>query len=82
MLRLKAPMSTSNHVALDGWITPREAAERLGVTQDHVRHLARKGILSGRRFGYGWLLTQESVEAYASTERRPGPKPDQPSKTE
>jgi excisionase family DNA binding protein len=74
MLCLKAPMSTSNHVALDDWITPREAAERLGVSQQQARHLARTGVIQARKFGRAWMMLRVSVETYARSERHPGPK--------
>jgi excisionase family DNA binding protein len=67
-------MSTSNHVALDDWITPREAAELLGVTQQQARHLARTGVIQARKFGRAWMMLQSSVEVYARTERHPGPR--------
>jgi excisionase family DNA binding protein len=67
-------MSTSNHVALDDWITPREAAELLGVTQQQARHLARTEVIQARKFGRAWMMLRASVEAYAQTARHPGPK--------
>lgn len=66
---------TSNHLILGEWLTPREAAELLGVTSDHARYLARTGIIEARKFGHAWMLRRTSVEAYAASERRPGPRP-------
>ncbi len=34
----------------------REAAEKLGLSQDHVRLLARKGILEAKRLGHDWVI--------------------------
>ena len=34
----------------------REAAEKLGLSQDHVRLLARKGILEAKRLGHEWVI--------------------------
>lgn len=65
----------SSHVRLDDWITPREAAELIGVTPYQVRHLARTGILEGRKFGYAWMISRASAEAYAASDRHPGPRP-------
>jgi len=64
----------SNHLTLGDWITPREAAEMLGVTPHHVRYLARTGTLEARKFGHAWLVKRASVEDYAAGEHRPGPK--------
>lgn len=66
-------------LVLDDWITPREAAELIGVTSDHVRYLARTGTIEARKFGHAWMLKRAAVEAYAASERRPGPKPQEPS---
>ena len=65
----------SDQLVLDGWITPQEASEMLGVTSQHVRYLAREGLIEARKFGYAWMVKQSSVEEYAATDRRPGPKP-------
>jgi excisionase family DNA binding protein len=69
----------SDHLKLDEWIAPREAAEIIGVTSDHVRYLARAGVIEARKFGHAWMLREASVGAYAASERRPGPKSQEPS---
>lgn len=61
-------------IQLDEWITPREAAELIDVTPHQVRHLARNGIVKARKFGRAWMIHRASAEAYAETDRRPGPK--------
>lgn len=65
---------SSENLSLEEWITPREAADLIGVTGDHARYLARSGRITARKFGHAWLLHRASVEAYAASERRPGPK--------
>ena len=67
--------TTPDDLALDDWITPREAAELISVTPHHVRHLARTGIIDARKFGHAWMVNRASAETYAARERRPGPKP-------
>ena len=71
--------NSSDHLVLDKWITPRQAAELIGVTSDHVRYLARIGAVEAQKFGHAWMLNRSSVEAYATSDRRPGPKPEEPS---
>jgi excisionase family DNA binding protein len=66
----------------EDWITPREAAALLGVTSHHVRYLTRKGIIEGRKFGHAWMVSRTSVEDYAATERRPGPRSRTPSESD
>jgi excisionase family DNA binding protein len=58
----------------DEWITTQEAAEIIGVTRNHVRHLIRHGELQAKRFGRAWMVSRKSAEAYAAIDRRPGPK--------
>lgn len=71
-----------DHLTLDNWITPREAAGLIGVTSDHVRYLARTGTIEARKFGHAWMLKEASVEAYAASDRRPGPKPEESSSSD
>jgi excisionase family DNA binding protein len=34
----------------------KEAAERLGLSQDHVRYLARKRIIEAKKLGHDWVV--------------------------
>ena len=34
----------------------KEAAEKLGLSQDHVRLLARKGVIKAKRLGHDWVV--------------------------
>lgn len=45
-----------------GFITVREAAETLGVTEQHVRRLIRSHELPGERVGGRWLIPADVVE--------------------
>lgn len=45
------------------WISPKEAALRLGRTPDRVRQMARKGQLVIKWTPLGRLVDAESVEA-------------------
>jgi len=36
----------------------KEASERLGLSQDHVRLLARKGIIPARKLGHDWVVLE------------------------
>ncbi len=56
-------------------LTTREAADRLGLkTTGAIRQLILAGRLVAEKRGRDWHITQESVEAYAATDRRPGRK--------
>ena len=34
----------------------KEAAERLGLSQDHVKLLARKGLIKAKKIGRDWVV--------------------------
>jgi excisionase family DNA binding protein len=45
-------------------IGTKEAAQRLGVTQQHVRDLCREGVLEATKIGArAWAIDAASVEA-------------------
>lgn len=57
-------------------IIPRQAAQIVGITRQHVTELARKGVLSGVQLANGsWLIDKNSAENYACAERRRGGMP-------
>jgi hypothetical protein len=61
-------------------VTAYEAARQLGLAADgrQVRNLLVAGTLKGEQAGTGkrstWLVYQSSIDAYAKTTRKPGPK--------
>lgn len=57
------------------YITSGEAALILGVTIGRIRQLLLKGTLTGKHFGRAWMVDRRSVERYAASGRKPGPKP-------
>jgi hypothetical protein len=36
----------------------REAAEILGLSQDHVKLLARKGLINAKKIGRDWVVLE------------------------
>jgi len=36
----------------------REAAEKLGLSQEQVRLLARKGVIKAKRLGHDWVVLE------------------------
>jgi excisionase family DNA binding protein len=60
---------------MTSYITTKEAAQLAGVTDGYIRLLLGRGTLKGKRFGRDWLVSRKSVEQFAQTERKPGPKP-------
>lgn len=57
---------------LDDIVDATQASVILGVTRQHVVHLLNSGQLPGRRLTSTWITTQQAVEHYASSRRRPG----------
>jgi excisionase family DNA binding protein len=54
------------------WLSVRDAAERLGVSETRVRQLAVAGELPARRHSAGWLVADEGVEARRQSNQSPG----------
>jgi len=51
-------------------LTINEAAEQTGYNPEYLRRLAREGEIDARKLGQQWLLSPESVAAYAERMRR------------
>ncbi|MCB8978609.1 MAG: helix-turn-helix domain-containing protein [Ardenticatenaceae bacterium] len=56
-------------------ISLTEAAEISGLSQGHLRLLAKQEKIWAMKIGRDWLTTEEAIQAYLTTDRRPGPKP-------
>ena len=54
------------------WLSIREAAERLDVSEVRVRQLAAAGELGARRHSAVWLIDEGAVEARRDVPRRAG----------
>lgn len=50
--------------SIDALIPLAEAARRCGLAPDHLRHLAQRGRLKGKKLGGNWLTTVAWVEEY------------------
>lgn len=51
-------------------MTTIEAAALLGLTRQHVAHLAKTGAIKAQRIGRDWHLDRASVEQFKHTPRR------------
>jgi len=40
----------------DAMHSTKEAANKLGLSQDHVRLLARKGVIQAKKLGHDWVV--------------------------
>lgn len=59
---------------MEGYISTAEAAKLIGCVSTRVRKLLRENRIAGERVGRDWLVQKASAEAYAASERKPGPK--------
>ena len=50
------PVISYNIIEVKSMYSTKEAAEKLGLSQDHVRLLARKGIIEAKRLGHDWVV--------------------------
>ena len=57
-------------------ISVKQASDLSGFDASHVRHLLINRKLLGIKLGRDWWTTQEAVDLYLETDRRPGPKTD------
>ena len=49
-------------------LSTKEAAERLRLSQDHVRRLLEKGVIKGKKIGNSWVV----LELDYTRKRKPG----------
>ncbi len=57
---------------LSNYVTTRQAADILGVTQQHVALLIGRGKLQGTKLDYAWLVFRPSIEQYQKTKSAKG----------
>jgi uncharacterized protein (DUF433 family) len=66
----------SNLANGETFITAREASERLGLSSQssQVAHLCQEGKLECKKVANRWFISLSSVESYAASDRKTGPK--------
>ena len=72
---LVVPDNVYNKKMIKGYLTTRQASERSGISQDHIRRLMWSGTLSGLKLGRDWLVEASSLDHYLLNRPKPGPKP-------
>ena len=53
---------------LDGYVSPRGMAERIGVTQQIVTRWIRQGKVPAIRIGGRWRISEKTVRAFIGEE--------------
>lgn len=70
----EASPSASGEEAANKLISLAEAAKIGGLSQGHLRLLAKQEKIWATKIGRNWVTTNEAVQAYLATNPRPGPK--------
>jgi len=53
------------------YLTTRQAATRLGLSESRVRHLCQQGRL-GQKIGRNWAITETELQRFARVNRQVG----------
>jgi len=56
------------------YITTSQAAERSGLSNQHLARLLRAGKLEGFQLSREWVIYTDSLEKFLASPRKPGPK--------
>lgn len=56
------------------WLTVKDAAEKSGYDQEHIRRLIRNGEITGRKFSIVWMVNSTSLLEYIKTAKALGKK--------
>jgi len=51
-------------MAIEGWVSTKEAAALTGYTIYYIRHLIKRGRVEARKVGRDWLILRSSLLAY------------------
>ena len=63
-------MIYTGSMAVDGWLTVLEAAERLGVNRQRVHQFIKAGRLPATKFGPVWMIREADLDLVK--DRKPG----------
>lgn len=55
---------------LTGYLSVPDAAQKLDFHVEHVRRLLRQKELTGKKVGYMWFVSEESIKEYSETKSR------------
>jgi hypothetical protein len=51
----------------DNFISVKEASERYGYSDSHIRNLLGKGMIRGEKFASVWMVDRRSIEQHKAT---------------
>lgn len=67
---------TKTEYRIEDLITLSEASQFSGLSAGHLNYLVRNHNLWGIKLGRNWFTTQQAIEEYLISKRKPGPKKD------
>ena len=59
---------------LEAYLTSKQASEKSGISQGHIRRLMESGTLGGMKVGRDWLVGTGSLEHYMANRPKRGRK--------
>lgn len=60
---------------MKGYLTTKQAGERLSITPDRVRQLIIEGTLSAEKFGRDNFILESEIKRLEKLDRKPGRPP-------
>ena len=60
---------------LEDHLTAKQAAQKFGLSDSHIRRLLENGKVQGTKVGNLWLIPNSAMEEYMANRPRPGRKP-------
>ena len=64
-----------NKIMLEGLLTVKQASERFGLSDAHIRRLLEHDTIKGTKMGFYWLVHIDSMEHYVANRPKRGRKP-------
>lgn len=58
----------------DNFISVKEASQRYGYSDSHIRNLLGKGMIRGEKFASVWMVDRRSIEEHKATMEQLGKK--------
>ena len=58
----------------DNFISVKQASERYGFSDSHIRNLLGKGIIRGEKFASVWMVDRRSIEEHKALMEQLGKK--------
>ncbi len=60
---------------IEGYLTTKQASEKSGISDAHLRRLLEHATIEGTKAGHIWLVHVDSLELYMANRPKSGPKP-------